>query len=346
MTKEFLIEGKYRRPGELKPEGIPLAEEICAFLNEYLSPSPYMAVQTSGSTSAPKTIHLSKEHMRNSARATLKFLEIEAGQKILLCISPGHIGGIMVLVRWLEGGLDLYTAELSAEPLHAGTPSLHLASLVPLQLYSSGIHLDKIEKIIIGGAPLSEEWQLKLRERRNEIYQSYGMTETISHVALRLLSGGGADEHYTALPGVSFSSDARGCLQITAPHLGVKALSTNDMVQLLNPQQFIWQGRWDNVINSGGIKLIPEEIEKKIGHLEFPFFLTGLPDERLGEKLTLVIESRKIHALNSFDAYFQYLGPYEKPRELICLPEFVRTETAKIARTKTMETYFNSLPKK
>ncbi len=321
--KSFIINTK-------NVETLPLSQDSVSFLKDFLSENKTLEAKTSGSTGSPKTILLIKNAMRASAKNTLDFLNIKPNEKILLCLSAHHIAGKMMLVRWLVGGLDLYETETSATPLDEITGAFDFAAMVPYQAQQSLNQLHRIRKIILGGGGISLEFEKELLEIPSEIFHTYGMTETLSHVAMRKIDGK-SPQVFTALPNVEFSLDERNCLIINASHIGVKNLMTNDVVELMDAQHFIWKGRIDNVVNSAGVKLFPEEIEKKIGDIGRDYFLAGVPDEKLGEKLVMVVEGEFSEAVEKQVGTINFLK-YEKPKELLFVKYFKKTANGKIIR--------------
>jgi O-succinylbenzoic acid--CoA ligase len=296
----------------------------------WLSDADFLEVQTSGSTSPPKPILLPKILLKQSATATLDFLGVHHGSA-LLAIPAKYIGGKMLVFRALLANLDLVLVEPKAAlPNLSG--KYNLVSLTPMQAENSLAQLDHFENILLGGAPISASLEEKLQSCPANIYHTYGMTETASHVALRQVNGEKRSAAFTALPGISFSADARNCLVIHAQDLGIDALLTNDSVELLTAQSFVWLGRADNVINSGGVKLHPEQIEHALQRqINTPFFAAALPDEVLGQKLVLLVEGAKRHI------DFSALAKLQQPREVFFIPHFVYTETDKINRPKTVD---------
>lgn len=294
-----------------------------------------MEVTTSGSTGVPKKIRLQKEHMRASAQKTLRYLNLQPGDRSLLCLPVSKIAGMMMLVRWVEGGLDLWPVPPSSTPIPPGE-SFDFAAMVPLQVKESLDSLHRIGKLIIGGGAIDPELEKQLRPMPGAIYHTYGMTETISHVAMRRINGNEAMDYFEAVPGVSFSQDQRQCLVIDAPDIGVKGMITNDVVETLDGQRFRWLGRADNVVNSGGVKLHPELLEQKTGNVGFDYFLAGMPDERLGEKLVLVIDRETEIREEKINKLLAALQGYERPREVYTAQFFYSINT-KLQRQKTLE---------
>ena len=311
-------------------------QDILRLEERWFSKDPNFLVQTSGSTGKPKTISLRKEYMRNSARATLKFLNIEEGSPALLCLPIDKIGGIMMFVRAAEGNLDLTILEPSSKPfdLLDTNANFALSAMVPLQIAQSLAQLHQAGKVIAGGGPLSPRLIRQIIDTKAQLWHSYGMTETISHIALRQISPVLASA-FKLLPGVTISLNAQSCLTINAPAIGVEKLETKDLAQLIGEDQFLWKGRLDNVVLSGGLKLYPEELEQKID-LSENFILAGRDHPNLGQELLLIIESdhpldeqRKMAALARLDRL-------ERPKEILYLGSFIYTSNGKIKRPETL----------
>ncbi len=272
-----------------------LDANVAPFLKEWLNPELFVGGHTSGSTGTPKPLQLNKQAMRASARLTNVFFNLQPGQRILLCLSTDYIAGKMIVVRALMGNLRLVSVPVQAAPVWEG--KVHFAAMVPMQVQklletADGLaRLQQIDQLIIGGSPLSEALRLRLSQLATPVaYQTYGMTETLSHVAVARI-GKEKTLTFQALKGINFGTDERDCLVISAPHISAKPFVTNDVVCLLNATTFQWLGRWDNVVNSGGIKLFPEVIEKKIAPLfSCRFFLAGEPDSLLDSRLSLWVE--------------------------------------------------------
>ena len=265
-----------------------------SFLKDWEDQRSYIETYTSGSTGAPKKIQIEKKHMVISAKKTLDFFQLKPGADAILCLSPTTIAGKMMIIRSIIGNLHLNLCEPNGiDYMHIETDFL---AIVPMQLdkflASNTTLLQKIPVVLIGGAALSEKSIDAIRNENIHAFQSFGMTETISHFALKNLLNTG--DEYTTLAGVSVSSSNQDTLIVDYPELGLHQLKTNDMVQIHAENRFTWLGRNDFVVNSGGFKLHPEYIESKIAkHIPLPFFLAGIPDVKLGEKLVLCIESEK-----------------------------------------------------
>lgn len=325
-------------------EGEEYELPIGDFLLDWLSDSPTVSVRTSGSTGIPKIIELTKKAMIESAGRTAEFLGLPNGSSALHCLPATHIAGKMMLVRAMVLGWSVDLVSPSSSPLLEARGAYDFCAMVPLQLKNSIPHLNRIQKLIVGGAPLSREIAKKAANTSTSIYETYGMTETASHIALRPVSNseetdsGIQMEPFTALAGIELSQDDRGCLTIELPWQPGKIV-TNDMVELIKPDQFQWLGRVDNVINSGGIKLFPETVEQKLSDItDHRIIAIGLPDETLGQKLVLVIEG-DIDEIGLSAAIGKHpeLDPYEIPRDILKLEKFPETANRKIDRPAVLK---------
>ena len=320
-------------------EGADFEKEIGDFLLDWLSPDPALTVRTSGSTGIPSGVALKKQHMVNSAKVTAEYFGLEAGDRVLLCLSAAYIAGKMMLVRAMVLGLELDFVPPTSRPLDGVAKSYKFCAMVPLQLESSINKLNQIETIIVGGAPVSPQLRNLVNSCRAKVFETYGMTETITHVAVRPLNHCDTNSDPNAfeiLTDISISQDDRKCLVINAPNISDSAVITNDIVELLSEKEFIWLGRYDNIINSGGIKLIPEQIEQKLSALiESRFFVSALPDAKLGQKLALVIEGANIEGLRELINKAD-LNKFETPKEIFYVPVFKNTANGKIIRDKSL----------
>lgn len=311
-----------------------------AFLAEWHGPQSYVDVKTSGSTGAPKTIRIEKSHMIRSAKNTLEYFGIEPGKKAFLCLSADTIAGKMMIVRSIVGHLKLFVGKVSSDSLCECPDGVNFTALVPLQLSHALENcpekLASIDCVITGGAPVSDPLENALSEKHISVFQTFGMTETISHVAIRKI-GFRKETYFNALNGITFSTGKESTLTIHCPDLGHETLFTNDVVELKNKELFKWLGRRDHVINSGGIKIHPEEVEKMLSNcIHIPFFVAGVADPLLGQKLVLVIESLQALDVKKSDLE-RILDKYKVPKEQHCFKSFVRTESNKINRIETLK---------
>ncbi len=321
---------------ELVKEGAGYEREIGDFLTDWLSASPTVQANTSGSTGPPGLHLIAKQQMIRSALATLGFFNLKPGNSVLLCLPVKYIGGKMVLVRAMVGGLSLDYVKPTATPLKKKEKVYDFCSMVPKQFLESLEHLSKLRRVIIGGAPLGQKGVEAARHLVTEVFETFGMTETISHIALRKINP--PEPCFRTLPGITVGLDTRDCLIINAPGLADSPIHTNDMASIISETEFKWLGRYDNIVNSGGIKLNPEQIEQKLQDvINSPFFVTGLPDDVLGEELVLVVEGDSDNAgLLGRIRDMKSLTPYEIPKKVITARDFVTTGSGKVNRTATL----------
>jgi len=308
---------------------------IGTFLKEWFNDSPFITVKTSGSTGIPKTITISKNAMINSAVATGDYFNLPPGTTSLLCLSAGYIAGKMMLVRAMTLGWHLHIVAPEKNALTQYDNEYDFVAMVPYQVYHSINALQKAKKIIIGGSQINPELEAKLQKVKTQIYATYGMTETVTHIAARAVNGKNKTQAYTALPNVTFSIDKRNCLIINAPSVAEEEIITNDVVQLLSPTQFIWKGRYDTVINSGGVKIFPEELEKKLApHISIPFIIASEEDTALGERIILITEGNCDEAI--LTKALSNLHNYQIPKKIYSFSKFPYTETGKIKRKEVL----------
>lgn len=322
------------------------------FLEEWNNSSEYVRVQTSGSTGVPKQMLVEKQRMLASARITCDFLGLKEGDSALLCMSLDYIAGKMMVVRALDRGLKLITVEPSGHPLAIqGEQSLmcfadsaykeyptyiDFAAMVPMQVWNSlqvpeeRERLRQIRHLIIGGGSIDEAMAAELKGFPNAVWSTYGMTETLSHIALRRLSGPESSDWYTPFDSVHLSLSDEGCLVIDAPEVCAETLVTNDRAELLPNGRFRILGRKDNVICSGGIKIQAEEVERQLSpHLHEPFLISKRPDPKFGEVVVLLTEGLADEARAVCE---RILPKYHRPRVYLHVDHIPLTETAKPAR--------------
>jgi O-succinylbenzoic acid--CoA ligase len=317
---------------EVAPALIASGEEwkadIGKFILQWIGSSPIFLVNTSGSTGIPKQIAVKRSAMIASALKTIRFFNVCAGSSALMCLPARYIAGRMMLVRAFVGGWNITFRNPAALNIGSGE-KFDFAAMVPLQadrLIDSGFDFNNIGTLILGGASTPVRMANVLQ--RFNVWETYGMTETVSHVALRKCG----DDWFTPLDGVRLSTDGRGCLVIDAPDVAETTLVTNDVVELMEDGRFLFVGRADNIVNSGGIKLFPEKIEKKLNSvIDQPFAVTGLPDDLLGQKLVLVVASHTNDA-SLKDRIAPLLDKYENPKEIIYIPQLFYTSNNKIDR--------------
>lgn len=314
-----------------------IKDKVNDFVEEWNNSSEEICVHTSGSTGYPKEIRIRKEYMIASAKATGKFLDLKAGDTALLCLSMDTIGGRMMVVRSLVLDLQLIVSDVTSTPLDSLHEPIDVAAMVPLQvektLSQNHADMEQVEKLIIGGGPVSNSLVQELQSISTRAFHTFGMTETISHIAMRSLNHP-LQHAFLCLPEIRVTEND-GSLVIHAPTIGVASLRTNDAVDILSETSFIWKGRTDFVINSGGVKLHPEKIEAQLASIiTFPFFVFGEEDELLGERLLLAIENHEKLHLSKKD-FETVLSKYETPKEIRYFEQFDYTASGKINRLTT-----------
>lgn len=279
--------------------------------------------------------------MMASARMTCDFLGLKPGDTALLCLPTEYIAGKMMVVRSIERQLRLISVKPSMTPLESLTTAPVFAAMVPSQVFSSLDNplLRQIRHLIIGGGHIADALEDKLKDFPNAVWSTYGMTETLSHIALRRISGSERSPWYTPFEGVTISTNDEGCLIIDAPHVCPERLTTND-IAVIHPDdigrtarcRFRIIGRKDNVICSGGIKLHIEEIERQLQKvISTPFAITKRPDDKYGEVVVIITTAPIAPTL------FDTLEPYSRPKDIIVVDAIPMTATGKIDRRKAQE---------
>ena len=311
------------------------------FLTEWQNDSPTVLVHTSGSTGQPKPMLIEKRRMEASARITCDFLGLQSGDTALLCMSLDYIAGKMMVVRSLVRGLRLICVEPSGEPLRTVTEPIDFGAMVPMQVWNTlripeqRRRLTNIRHLIIGGGAIDDDMAAELRTFPHAVWSTYGMTETLSHIALRRLSEPAASEWYTPFDGVRLSLSDNGCLVIDAPAVHDGILTTNDIAELAPDGRFRILGRLDNVICSGGIKIQTEEVERLLrAHLREPIVISKRKDPKFGEAVVLLTEGDTAEAQTICE---QVLPKYHQPKVYLHVNQIPLTETGKPARKRAEE---------
>jgi len=327
-------------------EGIAQWErELYLFILEWLNDSDYVMVNTSGSTGTPKSYQQPKESMKNSALMTQRYFGLGPNTNGLFCLPVSYIAGKMMVVRAFVTGMNLVVVEPSSNPFVKVTEKIHFAAITPFQLAFSldALKARRIDAIIVGGGEIPTDLELKCQDLPSDIYATYGMTETSSHVALRAVNGSGKSVCYEVLSGVEIDVDDRQCLMITAPHLTPYTLVTNDIVTIIDATHFEWLGRFDSVINSGGVKIFPEQVEKKLFTvIDRRYFIAALPDSVLGEKVTLFIEGDPLaaSAMEILNENIEVLlTKFETPKEIVFIKTFALSDAGKILKKAIVADY-------
>ena len=339
--------------------------KVLEFLQNWFSDSETVSVQTSGSTGIPKVFEIEKKRMLNSAKMTCDFLGLKEGDTALLCLPVQYISGKMMLVRAIERKLKVIISVPSSAP--EISQNIDFCAMTPLQVQNSLNKIYLIKNLIIGGASVSENLksqltsELETRNSEQKIFETYGMSETLSHIALKQISPI-QEEYFSVLNDVEISVDERNCLKIFAPKLNPEILQTNDIVELMHfmnsvrkpsvyaqcdKKQFKFLGRFDNVINSGGVKIFAEELENLVKkHIDRDLVFLGKPDETLGEKLVLVVEGKdastslSMTEIKSKIYNLEFPSKFHIPKVILFLEKFPRAENGKVLRREILKIIF------
>jgi len=308
--------------------------EVFRFLNEWFDGSEWITIQTSGSTGKPKPLIVRKAHMIQSACITCTYFDFQPKDKVLLCLPLSYIAGKMMVVRALVASLDLYPINPSGNPLKETNLEFRFASMVPLQIYNTlqnhneKQRLFKIGALLIGGSAIDPELEKTLKDFPNPVYASYGMAETLSHIALRRLNGAEASLNYVPFPSVSISLSSENTLIIDAPLICSEKLYTNDIAEIFPDGNFRILGRKDNVIITGGLKVQIETLEATLREfIKTPFAVSSLPDNKFGEIIVLAVVNQIDESLLS-----ENLPSWQKPKRIIRINAIPLTKSGKINR--------------
>lgn len=321
----YIVAYSYIKEGNASEKGVG------QFLLDWLDDHPYIEMHTSGSTGIPKLIRVSKQSMVNSAIASGKFFDLQAGARILNCLPMKYVAGKMMFVRSFVLGLEMDFVPPSLQPLLKVDECYDFCAMVPLQAQNSLKELHLIKQLIVGGAKINAKLEKQLLKlKKTACYETFGMTETVSHIAAKKVG----EKNFRLMPNISITADDRNCLIIDAPKLVDYPIITNDVVEIVEGNQFRFLGRLDNVINSGGVKINPELVEEKLVHKINPrFMIYGKPDTDLGEKVALLIES---DPFTLDDVTFNVLEKYERPKEIHFLKQFKDSSNGKLLRKETI----------
>lgn len=323
------------------------------FCKDWLKGKQHFVFHTSGSTGEPKKIELNRAQLEASANATIQALQLTSNEKIFICVNTQLIAGTMMLVRGMMLNCEICLVEPTSDPLKylEENHQMTFASFVPMQLSCllkddliAKKKLNKFKNILIGGSALNIGLEKKLSQLSCAVYHTYGMTETVSHIALKLI---GKENNFVVLPGIELKKDERDCLCIKGKVTNDEWLFTNDLVKLIDSTHFNLLGRIDDVVNSGGVKIFPLKIENALYHalsiLNLPvkeLFVSSQKDEKLGEKLIAVFCCKQFSVEDEMKLKSELqkvLSKYEVPREFYYFSSFEKTESGKIDKLKTLE---------
>ena len=313
--------------------------EVNQFLNDWFDEKDYVISKTSGTTGKPKELKLKKEYLRASARMTGNYFQFKETDNLLLSLPIFGIGGKMIIIRAIVFNCNLIVVSPQYNPLKdLKNREIKIISLVPYQV-TKIIEEDidafsNVQHVLIGGAPVGIKLINKLKFLNTAFFETFGMTETYSHIALKNLK---VNSFFQLLDIISIETQ-NDCLLINAPHLGIQNLLTNDLIIKIDESHFEWIGRKDFVINSGGIKIQPEQIEKKLEEIiTTSYFISKELDDNFGEIVVLIIEGLTIEEQTIRKILLNKLLSYEMPKKIYFLKEFVYTNTHKINRLETLK---------
>jgi len=310
---------------------------IYNFIIDWFNNDDFILQKTSGSTGTPKEISLKKSAMISSAETTVCYFNLQPGATAWLCLPIDYIAGKMMVVRSIVGKLNLILSEPAGLPIPP-VEKVHFASMVPMQvkrLIDENVCLSNIDKLIIGGASVDYSLNKSLQTIPVEVYATYGMTETCSHIALQRINGNNPEDHFNVLKGITVGLNNLNCLTINAPNLSPNPIETTDLAEILSPTEFRWLGRADNVINSGGIKISPEELEAIISPLiGKECIISSKKDNLLGSRIVLVIEETTStrNIVSMLEKIISITGKHKAPKEVMFIDKFPRNESMKIDR--------------
>ena len=330
-----------------------LAEKWFGSCNEF-------EFQTSGSTGKPKVIIHSREKLKRSALLTINYFKLTSNDRALLSLDPSRIAGAMMIVRAIIADMEIYAVDpdkLLDKEKPNFTPCT-FAAFVPYQIRKildddrTGSSLQSFKSILVGGAPISYDLQNKISLLDIPIYETFGMTETVTHFAIRSLNGVNLSENFEVIGNLSIDLNERRCLQIKGDLTDGQTISTNDMVEILDHSHFLWIGRYDNVINSGGIKFSPEKIEQLIDPvinafgITNRFIISSVKDESMGSKIVLVFEGEKVSnhiEIELMAAIKEKVEKYSEPKAIFYPGQFPVTSNGKVIR-KEISSILAGLP--
>lgn len=306
------------------------------FLKDFFSKSDYISTKTSGSTGEQKEISIKKKFMINSAIKTGNYFSLTENSTVAICLPSKYISGKMMLVRSVVLGLNLLVLEPNNNPLEQLQRNIDFIAMTPMQFINSKQYYSKARNILLGGDAISRQLEDEiLKLEGTSFFHSYGMTETVSHIAIRDIK---KENFFKVLEKIKISTDENKCLLIQAEEISDRIIKTRDIVEIIDKDKFIFLGRFDNMINSGGIKTFPEELEYKLKDIIINnFFIFGVKDEILNQKIVLFIEGSNFELKELKDFLKKTFDKYRVPKEIFFLDKFIYTETKKINRKKTVE---------
>ena len=335
LHKDFTLAGELYSSNDLI-ESLKDNTDYYNFLTSWFDENDFILAKTSGSSGTPKEIKLKKIDLISSSKLTGEYFNLKPGDKVINCLPLEYIAGKMMLVRSLVLGLDLYLFPVNSSPIKQIQKNYDLIAFTPIQLENSIPFIEKIKKVLVGGSPVQETLKEKILNSKSTVYETYGMTETITHIAAKNLSIG--EKEFTSLPGVEIGK-RNNCLFIKPNHLSIEMVQTNDVVEFTKKNKFLLIGRKDFIINSGGVKLNPEAIEKKLAkYISTDFVISSIDNSKFGEVVTLVF---KKNIPDNYNKAFTHLSKYEIPKEVLVIDNFPENN-GKINRVKIRSIINNS----
>ncbi|RCL68925.1 MAG: O-succinylbenzoic acid--CoA ligase [Bacteroidetes bacterium] len=335
IHKNFKLAGELHSSNDLI-ESLKDNTDYYNFLTSWFDENDFILVKTSGSTGTPKEIKLKKIDLISSSKLTADYFNLKPGDKVINCLPVEYIAGKMMLVRSLVLGLDLYLFPVNSSPIKQIQKNYDLIAFTPMQLENSILFIDRIKNVLVGGSAVNENLKQKILNINTNVYETYGMTETITHIAVRNLTKG--ENEFTTLPGIEIGK-RDNCLFIKPNHLSIEMVQTNDIVQFTNKNKFLLIGRRDFIINSGGVKLNPETIEKKLAkYISADFVISSIDNSKFGEVVALVF---KKNIPDNYSKAFTHLSKYEIPKEVLVIDNFPEIN-GKINRLKIRSIINNS----
>ena len=335
IHKNFKLAGELHSSNDLI-ESLKDNTDYYNFLTSWFDENDFILVKTSGSTGTPKEIKLKKIDLISSSKLTADYFKLKPGDKVINCLPVEYIAGKMMLVRSLVLGLDLYLFPVNSSPIKQIQKNYDLIAFTPMQLETSILFIDRIKNVLVGGSAVNENLKQKILNINTNVYETYGMTETITHIAVRNLTKG--ENEFTTLPGIEIGK-RDNCLFIKPNHLSIEMVQTNDIVQFTNKNKFLLIGRRDFIINSGGVKLNPETIEKKLAkYISADFVISSIDNSKFGEVVALVF---KKNIPDNYSKAFTHLSKYEIPKEVLVIDNFPEIN-GKINRLKIRSIINNS----
>ena len=335
IHKNFKLAGELHSSNDLI-ESLKDNTDYYNFLTSWFDENDFILVKTSGSTGTPKEIKLKKIDLISSSKLTADYFNLKPGDKVINCLPVEYIAGKMMLVRSLVLGLDLYLFPVNSSPIKQIQKNYDLIAFTTMQLENSILFIDRIKNVLVGGSAVNENLKQKILNINTNVYETYGMTETITHIAVRNLTKG--ENEFTTLPGIEIGK-RDNCLFIKPNHLSIEMVQTNDIVQFTNKNKFLLIGRRDFIINSGGVKLNPETIEKKLAkYISADFVISSIDNSKFGEVVALVF---KKNIPDNYSKAFTHLSKYEIPKEVLVIDNFPEIN-GKINRLKIRSIINNS----